>query len=572
MFYEGIVPDFKFQGPLSYYLDSPPSINTDSMTRQSSAASWIQDSDSSVASLSHGSSPSDCSSFNMTPLPEMRMERAKTGDFRMQEISTMVDDWEPWGPGSQNLIMREEFHSKAYSTDLFGVISDGTPNVVLMERTQSMLQGQPTNVAFSQLSQADCQRPLAMGSPEWYSTGSDESYLEQSPDSGYHSLPQSPNLHLQNTNPPLNLSIARGIALAPRKYRGRRRRTLEQSKHLEHWLETHGTVPGKEIQSILASESGLSVSQVKYYFKNELKSKASGVLPGADSKMDTSCLSTGSHIEEGHLKRLDNLQQAAAVENQAREMTEPDSDETDYSDNESPGPITRARARMNRYQPLQLQTTLGNLAPNSTDDYSAFMGRTSEHKSNNQSSASPSTTDSVPSPGSSDGDKTSSESSPNSSTVESPDGTNYSGSTSGSDASTPNAGSDRVGFEARKRAVVDRLLKMFLPLFNYFLLQQQRGGCQDQEQEESGSSSQSTQRSNGGSNTNKRGRQMSNTEKIDDDIDNGAAPSKKAKISGSKVLINSPLYACPYFKRNRTKYQRWRGCPGPGWDSVHRVK
>jgi hypothetical protein len=31
-------------------------------------------------------------------------------------------------------------------------------------------------------------------------------------------------------------------------------------------------------------------------------------------------------------------------------------------------------------------------------------------------------------------------------------------------------------------------------------------------------------------------------------------------------------FACPYFKRNPRKYQRFRSCPGPGWDTVHRVK
>lgn len=30
--------------------------------------------------------------------------------------------------------------------------------------------------------------------------------------------------------------------------------------------------------------------------------------------------------------------------------------------------------------------------------------------------------------------------------------------------------------------------------------------------------------------------------------------------------------ACPYFKHNPPKYQQWRTCPGPGWETVHRVK
>jgi hypothetical protein len=31
-------------------------------------------------------------------------------------------------------------------------------------------------------------------------------------------------------------------------------------------------------------------------------------------------------------------------------------------------------------------------------------------------------------------------------------------------------------------------------------------------------------------------------------------------------------FACPYFKRDRRKYQRFRSCPGPGWSTVHRMK
>ncbi|OTA93975.1 hypothetical protein M434DRAFT_282610 [Hypoxylon sp. CO27-5] len=33
-----------------------------------------------------------------------------------------------------------------------------------------------------------------------------------------------------------------------------------------------------------------------------------------------------------------------------------------------------------------------------------------------------------------------------------------------------------------------------------------------------------------------------------------------------------PKFACPYFKYNPAKYKEWRGCLGPGWPDVHRVK
>jgi len=31
-------------------------------------------------------------------------------------------------------------------------------------------------------------------------------------------------------------------------------------------------------------------------------------------------------------------------------------------------------------------------------------------------------------------------------------------------------------------------------------------------------------------------------------------------------------FACPYFKRNAGKHQKWRSCAAPGWNSVRRVK
>ncbi|OCK96479.1 uncharacterized protein K441DRAFT_455207, partial [Cenococcum geophilum 1.58] len=37
-------------------------------------------------------------------------------------------------------------------------------------------------------------------------------------------------------------------------------------------------------------------------------------------------------------------------------------------------------------------------------------------------------------------------------------------------------------------------------------------------------------------------------------------------------LSTANKFACPYFKRNPRKYQRVRACPGPGWDTLHRLK
>lgn len=34
----------------------------------------------------------------------------------------------------------------------------------------------------------------------------------------------------------------------------------------------------------------------------------------------------------------------------------------------------------------------------------------------------------------------------------------------------------------------------------------------------------------------------------------------------------TPRLACPFYKNDPAKYQDWRGCPGPGWDAISRLK
>ena len=49
----------------------------------------------------------------------------------------------------------------------------------------------------------------------------------------------------------------------------------------------------------------------------------------------------------------------------------------------------------------------------------------------------------------------------------------------------------------------------------------------------------------------------------------------KRQRTGFDTLDNDEgkqLLACPYYLRHPTKYMKERSCPGPGWDSVHRLK
>ena len=46
-----------------------------------------------------------------------------------------------------------------------------------------------------------------------------------------------------------------------------------------------------------------------------------------------------------------------------------------------------------------------------------------------------------------------------------------------------------------------------------------------------------------------------------------------AGMSSAKALaVPQRNFACPFFKHNPSRYMSWRSCPGPGWNSVHRVK
>lgn len=51
-------------------------------------------------------------------------------------------------------------------------------------------------------------------------------------------------------------------------------------------------------------------------------------------------------------------------------------------------------------------------------------------------------------------------------------------------------------------------------------------------------------------------------------------PRKRPKNSPSDLRSGEVCLklACPFFKNKPSKYQSWTSCPGPGWDSVHRVK
>ena len=60
----------------------------------------------------------------------------------------------------------------------------------------------------------------------------------------------------------------------------------------------------------------------------------------------------------------------------------------------------------------------------------------------------------------------------------------------------------------------------------------------------------------------------------DDDPDEEHRRGKRPKRQGDakEIALSTRKLACPYYKREPSKYQNWRSCPGPGWDTVHRLK
>lgn len=58
----------------------------------------------------------------------------------------------------------------------------------------------------------------------------------------------------------------------------------------------------------------------------------------------------------------------------------------------------------------------------------------------------------------------------------------------------------------------------------------------------------------------------------DDESQNGRQPRGKRPRQGDETPVTVRRLACPYFKKDHIKFQTRQSCPGPGWETVHRVK
>lgn len=67
-------------------------------------------------------------------------------------------------------------------------------------------------------------------------------------------------------------------------------------------------------------------------------------------------------------------------------------------------------------------------------------------------------------------------------------------------------------------------------------------------------------------------RREESSERGDNHSDEDDRKGKRRKRDNNVAVEIIRKLACPYYKHEPSKYQTWRSCPGPGWDTVHRLK
>lgn len=147
------------------------------------------------------------------------------------------------------------------------------------------------------------------------------------------------------------------------------------------------------------------------------------------------------------------------------------------------------------------------------------------------------------------------------------------------DSECPNPASDISWIAMKKEEAVDRVMACFVRWLDSriasCIYSHQRGDGSHQDgltasaQLERGATS--TQQSRPSHRMKRPHRQRKSTDANEDEEDDDETPRKRSKRPRVDDTPSEKL-ACPFFKRHSKKYQFWRSCPGPGWDTVHRVK
>lgn len=125
----------------------------------------------------------------------------------------------------------------------------------------------------------------------------------------------------------------------------------------------------------------------------------------------------------------------------------------------------------------------------------------------------------------------------------------------------------------KKRELVRRLMAEFYSMFypkSGLITHGRPNSSATQQNTETNLSANGPRSDNGGG---KRKASDEDSPRRENDGDENSNKHPKPSLSGPDDDSGTPKkFACPYFKRNPRKYQRFRSCPGPGWDTVHRVK
>ena len=129
-----------------------------------------------------------------------------------------------------------------------------------------------------------------------------------------------------------------------------------------------------------------------------------------------------------------------------------------------------------------------------------------------------------------------------------------------------------IQLSLRKRELIDRLMIEFYATFDPNSGVITYGGSSSPIPQQNAGTNQSVNTSCLGGGNGKRKASDKDSPTRDN---NGEDLNKRLRPSHDDPDVGSDMpkkLACPYFKRNPRKYQRFRSCPGPGWDTVHRLK
>lgn len=132
---------------------------------------------------------------------------------------------------------------------------------------------------------------------------------------------------------------------------------------------------------------------------------------------------------------------------------------------------------------------------------------------------------------------------------------------------------------ARKRVLLDRLMGHFYSMFSSYTLPSLSIRSH-------GTSTTGTCPGSGNHDGNQQGESSTNVDRslgscanvgqvkrrLPDDEEDGEDKEKKRPRTRDLSNDGPRKMACPYFKNNPQVYSQWRSCPGPGWDSVNRLK